>query len=567
MRFQTRMLLMWLPVLVALVSCMLMLQNYLELGTFEKTLVTNQHNISSLKKVVNDASKNVMESVDALVNLPGVSEYLHEEEGQSAQSLQKISQALFQTVLNNRFISSIGIVKNLDDWVVRNPYSFSVKPEDIRYFYRAAESLQEARFLDIFTSGSGNLTVYVTPIVIDTNRNACLFAVVNQNVMAKSVSNFNGGVNRYYVFSNSGKLLFGSDYEPPADMDTLLFVDADDSGLIRFNDEYYMRETLLELHWTLLMEAPQIAPYRNLERVARLALWICVALCGATLLEYLLISGQYNRRIRDLNEFTQRIIDGDLNSRFAGKYSDEIGKLGGSLNVMVDTMAVQIETVTRQKYAIQNAQFFALQNQMNPHFINNVLESIRMVATTNGDQVVSDMVMQLAYLIRYSLKKSDGYATVSEEIENVNAYLRLQRMKYRDRLKTVIEVSPDISEEIILRFLLQPLAENAISHGIEPKRGVSTLTITGERVENGVRFVIADDGIGMSDERLEEIRARLESREGSESYKLSTTGIGLSNVSERLRILFGAAGTLEVNSRPGEGTQITVTIPKGEACG
>lgn len=558
---------MWLPVLVALVSCMLMLQNYLELGTFEKTLVTNQHNISSLKKVVNDASKNVMESVDALVNLPGVSEYLHEEEGQSAQSLQKISQALFQTVLNNRFISSIGIVKNLDDWVVRNPYSFSVKPEDIRYFYRAAESLQEARFLDIFTSGSGNLTVYVTPIVIDTNRNACLFAVVNQNVMAKSVSNFNGGVNRYYVFSNSGKLLFGSDYEPPADMDTLLFVDADDSGLIRFNDEYYMRETLLELHWTLLMEAPQIAPYRNLERVARLALWICVALCGATLLEYLLISGQYNRRIRDLNEFTQRIIDGDLNSRFAGKYSDEIGKLGGSLNVMVDTMAVQIETVTRQKYAIQNAQFFALQNQMNPHFINNVLESIRMVATTNGDQVVSDMVMQLAYLIRYSLKKSDGYATVSEEIENVNAYLRLQRMKYRDRLKTVIEVSPDISEEIILRFLLQPLAENAISHGIEPKRGVSTLTITGERVENGVRFVIADDGIGMSDERLEEIRARLESREGSESYKLSTTGIGLSNVSERLRILFGAAGALEVNSRPGEGTQITVTIPKGEACG
>ena len=554
---------MWIPVLIALVACVITLQNYLELGTYEKTLMTNQHNISSLEKIVDDAAESVVASVDTLINSPGVYEYLYEENGQNAELLQKISQTLFQTVLNNRYISSIGIVKDPDNAIVRNPYSFSVKDEDIQYFYRAASSLWGARFLDIFTGDNGYLTVYVAPIAISADRYACLFAVFNQDMMAKSMTRFNSGVSRYYMFGTAGKLLFGSDNELPANIDKLLFMDTDESGLIRYEGKYYLRESLLSIHWILLMEAAQIAPYRNLERVVRLVMWVCVAMGAVTMLEYAMISSRYNARIRELNEFTQRIIDGDMDTRFHGKYSDEISKLGNSLNVMVDTMAIQIEKITRQNYAIQNAQFFALQNQMNPHFINNVLESIRMVAMTNGDTPVAEMVVQLAHLIRYSLKKSDGYATVSEEITNVNAYLRLQKIKYRERLQIAIEISPDISDEIILRFLLQPIVENAIYHGIEPKRGVSRLTIRGDRTAEGVRFTISDDGVGMTEEKLAEIREQVARRELSEeNYKLSTTGIGLSNVSERLYILFGENSRICVSSSPGAGTSIEVTIPK-----
>lgn len=564
LRFQTRMLLMWLPATLAMVVCFILLQNYLQLGAYEQNLKTNQHNISSLKKVVNDAAENVAESVNTIANSPGVYEYLFVQGGQNAQLLQKISQTLFQTALNNRFIFSIGIIKNPDDWIVRNPYSSSVKAEDIRYFYYAAASLQEAAFVDIFTSGIGYLTVYIAPLRLDTGASACMFAVVNQGMVAKSLHNFNNGVNRYYMFSNSGKMLFGSDYEPPQDLDTLLFADQDENRLIRYGDSYFMRESQLTPHWILLMETSQIAPYRNLERIMRLAMVFCAVLGIATLLEYLFISNSYNARIHELNEFSQRIIDGDLDSRFEAHYTDEISRLGNSLNKMVDRMAVQIEKITMQKYAIQNARFFALQNQMNPHFINNTLESIRMTATTNNDRPVAELVTQLAYLIRYSTQKSDGYATVSEEIEHMNAYLKLQKSKLKERLLISINVAPEISDEVMLRFLLQPLVENAIYHGIEPKRGVSTLSITGERIDGGIRFTISDDGVGMSEEKLAQVHRLLQNEQlAEEEYKISTTGIGLSNVNARLRILFGATNVIQVTSAPKKGTTVVVTIPKG----
>lgn len=215
----------------------------------------------------------------------------------------------------------------------------------------------------------------------------------------------------------------------------------------------------------------------------------------------------------------------------------------------------------------RQAQYLALQNQINPHFLYNTLESIRGEALIAGLDSVADMTEALAKFFRYTITKVENLVSVEEELDNCETYFGIQKYRFGDRLQLHIEYDAEEWEEImncrIPKLTLQPILENSIIHGTELKVGTGNLCIRFERTEKRLIIHISDDGVGMDEETLTKINRRLgktaETFTPQEEEKQG--GIALANVDHRIRLIFGDEYGLHVYSVPQNGTDVEITIP------
>ncbi len=215
----------------------------------------------------------------------------------------------------------------------------------------------------------------------------------------------------------------------------------------------------------------------------------------------------------------------------------------------------------------RQAQYLALQNQINPHFLYNTLESIRSEALIAGLDSVADMTEALARFFRYTITKVENLVSVEEELDNCETYFGIQKYRFGDRLQLHIEYDPedwaDIMNCRIPKLTLQPILENSIIHGTELKVGTGNLHIRFERTETRLIITISDDGVGMDGETLAELNRRLgkstDSLTAQDSDKQG--GIALANVNNRIRLIFGDEYGMHVYSVPQRGTDVEITIP------
>ncbi len=204
------------------------------------------------------------------------------------------------------------------------------------------------------------------------------------------------------------------------------------------------------------------------------------------------------------------------------------------------------------------AQIAALQAQISPHFLYNTLENIRWqaIALGNGDNDVSTMILKLSELLRISLDTGHEIVTISDEVRNAKIYVDIIQQRYKDRLTVLWEIDPEVKHSQIVKVSMQPLIENAVSHGIKPKRGKGQVTVRAWREENQVYVMIEDDGIGMTQEECENLNANLD-----DIYALRENHIGVRNVNQRLKLLLGETSGLRVESQEGSGTQVIMHFP------
>lgn len=207
-------------------------------------------------------------------------------------------------------------------------------------------------------------------------------------------------------------------------------------------------------------------------------------------------------------------------------------------------------------------EFAALQNQINPHFLYNTLDAIRSQAIQAGAEEIADMTGKLSRFFRYSIKNRGDLVRLAEELHNVEDYFSIQRYRFEDRFAMEI-FCPD--ESALLYYLpkmtFQPIVENALYHGLEPKKEGGTIRIGVELQEKSMVIRISDDGVGMEEAVLEKLNARLEGRAPEEDEKGKRNGIAIYNVNKRLRLLFGDPFGLSYHSVPGIGTDVEVRVP------
>ncbi|MBQ6589825.1 MAG: sensor histidine kinase [Butyrivibrio sp.] len=215
------------------------------------------------------------------------------------------------------------------------------------------------------------------------------------------------------------------------------------------------------------------------------------------------------------------------------------------------------EQVKEEQKQLRKAEFELLQAQINPHFLYNTLDAIVWSAESGNQKQVVSMVGSLSEFFRTSLNKGKEIVSVKEELQHVTSYLEIQQIRYQDILSYEINVAKDIYNYSIPKITIQPIVENALYHGIKNRRGGGKITITGAENENGFAIHVRDNGAGMDENRLKEVRDSLlqDSSDKSAIY-------GLYNVNERIRLNFGDEYGITIDSKLDKGTDVTIYLPK-----
>ena len=283
-------------------------------------------------------------------------------------------------------------------------------------------------------------------------------------------------------------------------------------------------------------------------------------LCMVVALAISLLSATlFSRRIERLVKNMQALELGEFNEYGPVRANDEIGYLEQSFSNMVQRLDKYIQTAYVYELKSKTAELKALQAQINPHFLFNTLESIRMNALMNHDDQTAKMIHILGNLLRWNIKTRGMFATLREEIDYAGAFVELQKMRYPDAFEVTQDVPQRLLDLGVPRLILQPLVENAIKHG---QKGVSSGGVISIRAveapEGQLNIAVEDNGHGMDAETVRRIVGRLNEPEGETPDEYS---IGLSNVHQRIRILFGAPYGLTIESEPGVKTVVSIAMP------
>ena len=207
---------------------------------------------------------------------------------------------------------------------------------------------------------------------------------------------------------------------------------------------------------------------------------------------------------------------------------------------------------------MRNAELRLLQEQINPHFLYNTLDTIVWLIEGGKNEEAEDMVMSLSDFFKLALSHGREFITIREEELHIRSYLQIQQVRYRDILDYEIDLDPAIYHYGILKLTLQPLVENALYHGIKPLRAKGLVVIRGRMTQDHrICMEVEDNGVGMQPEELEQMRQEILQPCGDEASR----GFGMANVSERIRLNFGKEYGMTIDSAPGSGTKVTIIIP------
>ncbi len=289
-----------------------------------------------------------------------------------------------------------------------------------------------------------------------------------------------------------------------------------------------------------------------------------LSLIAAFFLAYLISRGIV-KPIRQMEEQMRRVEQGDFDAYVDVTTSDEIGRIGEKFNVMVAKIKDLMDrVVTEEKKQSQllikqrEAELELLRAQINPHFLFNTLNSIKCMALINQANHIAEMISALGRLLENSIQRGKDMITLEEEIENLKNYVLLQQMRYGNKLRILYDMDPELLTLEVPRLILQPIVENAIIHGLEKKTNGGQIQVYGRRKEEVAEIVIEDNGVGMSQEEVENLRTGLDPTHQRKSF----SGIGIKNVDERIRLVYGEDYGLTITSKINVGTKVILVIPR-----
>ena len=336
-------------------------------------------------------------------------------------------------------------------------------------------------------------------------------------------------------------------------------------------DGYEARMELLESNIYILTELIQQYFYTylyheagyldSLQAALTARLWVELGLvaAGALVLVVVLmrrsaaISRSITQPIYALRERAQSIGRGDLAAREPVVAEDETLQALSSIEQMAQHLQQQMELNRQEQDKLRAMELALLQSQINPHFLYNTLDTIIWLVETGKNEQAVEMVTSLSNFFRSSLSKGRDLITLGEEEIHVRSYLEIQQVRYRDILRYEIRVQPELRSCVLPKLTLQPLVENALYHGIKLRRGLGHILIDAAQEDDHVRILVRDDGAGMPPERLQQLRQSLDTEE--------QIGFGLRTVFRRLRLLYGAQCSMELESEPNAGTTVTLRFP------
>ncbi|MFL7893413.1 MAG: histidine kinase [Anaerolineales bacterium] len=318
----------------------------------------------------------------------------------------------------------------------------------------------------------------------------------------------------------------------------------------------------------MLFEVQQ-AEQRYMESQARFNRWLIIyfillpVVIVFSISAAWIISASIYIPIKKLQDLTATITKNDLQALVSRENIDEITELGISFNIMTSRIRELLNAKVREQENLKKAELKALQAQINPHFLYNTLDTIVWMSESNQPRKVIEIVKALSSFFRIALSRGRDWIPIGQEIEHVESYLYIQKIRYRDILDYKIDVDESILDGTILKLTLQPLVENALYHGIKNKRNGGTIWVKARReYQDKVMLEVEDSGVGLTPYKLSRILERL--NDESDEITPDGEGFGLANVNKRIKLYYGDQYGLSIESQYREGTRVKVVIPLEE---
>ena len=253
----------------------------------------------------------------------------------------------------------------------------------------------------------------------------------------------------------------------------------------------------------------------------------------------------------------QRISNGDFSIDRSLEGTDEVGQMGKAINSLATNINSLMEKAREEEKTKKQLEYKFLQNQINPHFVYNVLNSIKVMAQLQGAENISRLVNSFGGLLKEVSKGVNDKVTIQEEFRLVDQYVYIMNLRKMGLIQVTYQIQEGLEECLILKFLLQPLVENAIVHGFDGKQGIKKLEIAAIRRNNYLEVSVCDNGNGMTED---EIRAVLSDAEG-ENAGAKYNAVGIHNIQERIHLLYGEEFGVSYESAKTEFTKAIVRLP------
>lgn len=365
----------------------------------------------------------------------------------------------------------------------------------------------------------------------------------------------------FFVLSDE-RLLFSHRIQFDLDQQQMQFADQQGYSIHKIAGQPYFMAyaTSEQLGWTYVSVLPYDQIFKKNIKLRSFVILIFIILFFIAIIAAYWLSRSITKPIENLTK--QMIIaeKGDFEipemEWRSGTRSDEVGYLQKRFYIMISRINDLIEENYNKQLVIKETEYMALQAQINPHFLYNTLSSINWLARANNQQEISLMVESLSGLLRSSIGNMDAVISIREEILLLENYINIQKVRYTDQLQFIVDIDDSFQEYRIPKMTLQPIVENAIRHGLENMLGTCTVMIsarTDSIQSDYIVLTVTDNGPGIGEVLLHKMR--------NHEVESKRNGIGLKNIHDRLKILFGESCGLEYESKPGEGMKVYITIP------
>ena len=319
--------------------------------------------------------------------------------------------------------------------------------------------------------------------------------------------------------------------------------------------EYYIVHNTSDVSgWTFYSIIHKQAMFHEVYLIRNfIAIIVAIIVIAAFCVAYLVSRGITNP-IMQLSRMMRRVEKGDFNVTIDVKSQDEIGGLSKSFNTMTREIQQLIVKIKEEEHQKRSAEMNALQAQINPHFLYNTLSVVRWMSQAQMADNITETLDSLIHLLTFSARNTKEFISIEEEMTFIQNYVALLELRYYNTFDVTYEVDEEVLPFQTLKFIVQPFVENAIFHGFTDEGQSYWLRVIVKRFEQGVRFTIQDNGIGMDQAQIDRLLHATNGHQGMNS-------IGVRNVAERIQLHFGPKYGVQIHTQAGEGTMIHIDIP------
>ena len=559
-----------ISLLMALMLTILILVVSITVNAFLTNAVTGIM-VRSTTEVITQINNNAETYIDGITGIAAYARNLARDT--SALNADAITERLKAIVSSRNDIVRIDAFDLEGNPLLTTAPSIAPASKDELWFSRAVKGEGDFFFtgprLQTLPSGQTGLVITFSQLISygDMNRatsSAVLSIDLNFNSIRELSEDANLAASGYiYFISNDGEIIYHPNQQ---EIDSGEFLE----DLEGVSDHVYgtyisqfagherltVIQTVNQTRWRIVGVAMMDEIMDDLGSFQTALLFISAVMIIISIIATTIISKHITRPLRRLESEMRKVETGDFEVSLPQSHSIEVESLSSSFRIMVARIKVLMKRIKATEEIKRQRELDALQAKINPHFLYNTLDSVIWMAETGDNHGVVKMVSALARLFRISIAKGHDVITLSEELLHVQNYLDIQSMRYKDKFTYSITIPPELENAPTIKLIVQPIVENSIYHGIKYLQEEGRIEIKAEAVDDGIKIIISDNGVGMKSETAAAIL-----NPEQENTVSSGNGIGLRNIDERIKLSYGEKYGLSIWSEPDEGTTVTILIP------